>query len=132
MHGEQEPDTTACAGRVTQRSLVVTMDRGRWLRTQWTTRCGSSRSDLDHQAVFGDLDLFNLHSFWQSKQGSPLPSQPRFMRENYLLLIIMDKIYHHMSIYIFTQGKRGLSPQSGQEPIYLWRTEIALVLASKE
>ena len=28
----------------------------------------------------------------------------------------MEKLYHYMSIYIFIQGKQGLSPRSGQEP----------------
>jgi hypothetical protein len=30
----------------------------------------------------------------------------------------MEKLYHYMSISIFTQGKQGLSPESGQEPSY--------------
>lgn len=29
----------------------------------------------------------------------------------------MEKLYHDMSIDIFIQGKQGLSPRSGQEPI---------------
>jgi hypothetical protein len=40
------------------------------LRTQRTTRGGSSSGDLDHQTIFDDPDLFNLYPFWQGKQGS--------------------------------------------------------------
>jgi len=27
--------------------------------------------DLDHQPIFGDVDLLNQHPFWQVKQGTP-------------------------------------------------------------
>src|SRR5205085_7117037 len=70
-HSEEELDTAARTGCVTQGSLIMAMNGGGNFRTQGTTGGGCRGSDLDHQAGFGDLDLFNLHSFRQSKQGSP-------------------------------------------------------------
>ena len=66
--GQEKLDPTTRAGDITQGSAVVTMDRRRRFRTQWTARCRVRRDHRDHQASLCDLDLLNEHPFRQWQQ----------------------------------------------------------------
>src|SRR5712692_5083847 len=46
----------------------MTLDRGRRVRTQWTTGRGMRGDDSNGQASFGELNLLNEHPFGKWKQ----------------------------------------------------------------
>ena len=47
--------------------------------------------DLNHQPVFGDVDLVNQHRFWQVEQGRPFHHNLPFQAQQPVFRILLEE-----------------------------------------